>query len=116
MSEEVKVDQIKIALSAVLEAGNVLEKVVSEQGPVLAKLSHLTAMFDEVVALGSLDAAKLKEQLHSINESEKADLISHFKGKLDLSNESLESKIERGLELVVELQDVVRKIIAFAKA
>lgn len=114
--EKLGVDQIEKVLDVVLEAGNVAEKVLKEPGGAVAKLSHLTAMFDEVVALAGVSPAAVVAQFKDLDAEEKGKLFERLRVKLDLADDLLEAKIELGLALALEAEELVKKVIAFAQS
>lgn len=108
-------DQIIKALDVLIEGGNVADAAAHDQGNAIAKLSHLTKLLDEVMALGSFSAPALVAQIKDLSSEEKAQIVSHFKAKLDLANDVLEAKIEAGLDLLIEVVTFAESGVALVK-
>jgi hypothetical protein len=110
------IDQILKVQNAVVEAGNVADKIVHEQGGVTAKVAHVADLFDELLGLAGVDFSKVRSQLADLNGEEKAQLLARFKEKFDIADDHAEGKIESGLALAVKAEELVREVIAFAKS
>lgn len=115
MSEKQGIEQVKKVLNVLVEAGNVAEKMLNEKGGAVAKVTHLMKLTDEVVGLVGLNPTQLKAELADLDPAEKAELIAHAKEKFDLENDVLEGKIEAGLDLAIEAEAFIEKVVAFVK-
>lgn len=118
MGEEKKygVAKITAVLALALEMGNVLSKVVSQPGPMISKLGFALELSDEVVGMVGFSAEEFKQEILDLDDAEKQQLLDFMKNKFDLADDALEAKIEHGLELVFKAEDLVKQVIAFAKA
>lgn len=116
MGGQFHTDQIEKLLLLVCEGGNVAEDIAKDKGGTLSKLSHLTALVDELMALGSLDLALFEKQITELDAEDKARLQQVLKAKFDLDDDVLEEKVETGLALVLEAGEFVTKTIAFVQS
>lgn len=124
MAEEKKgTEQIKKVLDALLEAGNVADKMINEKGGALARVTMLIKMSDELIALTGLNVGELKAEWKDLDDAEKAELIAHAKEKFDILEDAVEAKIESAFDLAFEAEKLVeagiefgKKALAFAKA
>jgi len=107
------VEKVVVAIAAV---GSVLEKFIAEQGGIVARLAHLMPLGGEAIALTSLQPAKLLAELKDLDDAEKAQLLTSFKAKFDLTNDEVEAKVEGALGLAVKTEALVEEIIGFAKS
>lgn len=98
------------------EGANVIFKVVKEPGSAIQKLMLVSALFDELVAMGSFSAADAKLELADLDSAEKAALLAGFKVKFDLADDGLEAKLEAVLALLVKAEEVVEEAIALVQS
>lgn len=110
------VENLKKVLDIVLEGGNVAEDIAKEEGNTMAKIGHVTQMFDELMALTGVDFSLLDDEIKELGDVDRAELLAHMKSKFDLENDVLELKIEEGLSLAKEASDFVLKVISYVKA
>jgi hypothetical protein len=114
MSGQYGVEQVGKVLDVVVEGGNVAEEVIKGQG-VLGKITPVGQLLDELMALSSLDGAKLKLEVGEIDSADKAALVERFKAKFDLEDDHVEGLVEEGLGLASAAHDLIAASIAFAK-
>src|SRR5690606_3908050 len=92
------VEQVGKVLDVVVEGGNIAEDVIKGQG-VLGKITPVGQILDELMALSTLDVAKLKLEAGEIDVADKAALVERFKAKFDLEDDHAESLVEEGLAI-----------------
>lgn len=114
--EKVGIEQIKSVLMLILELGNVADYIGKHSEMGVTRFTKLTDLFDELVAMGQFDAAKLKAEYADLDEAEKAQLKLAIKEKFNIEDDKLEAKIEEGLDLVIEGYAFIMKVMSFAKA
>ncbi len=102
-------------LDLLAEGGNVAEDMVKSKGGFISKITHLSALFDEVLALTSFNAGECGMELKELDDEDVAKLKERFKAKFDLDGEVLEAAIEEGLDLLQLYAEAVPKTIAWAK-
>jgi hypothetical protein len=112
--EKLGVDQIEKAMNLIVEGGNVAAAVIADKGPLISKLSHLTALYDEFVGLVGFSPSVALAQAKDLDSVEKADLFTKLKVKFDLADDQVEAKIEAAIELAVEVESLIEKVVAFA--
>lgn len=100
----------------IAEAGNVAEDVAKAKGGLLGKIGLVSDLFDEIMALTSVNWGELKNELGELDDEDMAQVTAALKEKLDLDNDLLEDKIEKGVELLVAGKDFVEDVIAFSKS
>ncbi len=105
--EKLGIDQVKIALALVIEMGNVGDKMGRAKG--MARYMHLTSLFDELMALGNMDSAKLKAQLKDIDAAEMTEIKVFLAGKFDIEDNKLEIAIEEGLAIFTEIYSLYKR-------
>jgi hypothetical protein len=105
---------IKIA-DLVLEGGNVAEKMINEEGGSMAKAAHAMLLFDELMALPTVDFSKLDDEAKELDQEDKDKLNAHFKAKLDLEDDKIEESIEKVFGMALKLEGVVREVISLVK-
>jgi len=108
-------EQLKKVLDVLIEGGMVADRMLSESGGWLKRLSHLTAVADEVFALTGLDTAALKAEWGELDEGDRSSLVAHFKAKFDLPDDQVEAKVEAGLSLAAKAGELVLEVIDFSK-
>lgn len=116
MEEKVSVENIEKIVVAVAAVGNVLEKFIAEKGGIVARLAHLMPLGGEAIALTGLQPGKLAAEFKDIDDAEKAQLLTSFKAKFDLTDDEVEAKVEGALGLAVKTEALVEEIIGFAKS
>ena len=98
------------------EGGNVAEKMLDSKGGTISKLSNLSSLFDEVMALTTLDANLLRNELKELDAADNAAILAAAKAKFDIDDDELEGKIEEGLDLIFELKEMGAKVMTYAKS
>lgn len=115
MAGEFGVDNLIKVSDLVLEAANVAEKISKEEGAGMAKAAHAMMLFDEIMALPSIEFSKLGKELNELDAEDKEKLNTHFKAKLDLQDDKVEEAVEKTFAMALKLEGVVREVIALAK-
>ena len=106
---------IKVA-NVILEGGNVIEKIINEEGNGMAKAAHAMLLFDELMALPTVEFSKLDDEAKELDQEDKDKLNAHFKAKLDLEDDKIEDAIEKTFGMALKLEGVVREIVALVKS
>lgn len=104
---------IQKALDFIVELANVGDAMVQTPGSILEKATKAAALFDELLALTGLSMVELKKELGELDAGDKANVVSAFKQKFNISDDVAEARIESGLDLLIEGETFVRKVIAF---
>jgi hypothetical protein len=110
------IEQSKKVVDVVADVGGALEKIAADKGSVFAKLSHLMPLSGDMITLAGTDFAALKQELADLDDAEKAQLLAEFKAKFQLDDAALEGKIEAGLDLAIQAEELAAKIVAFSKS
>lgn len=108
--EEFGIDQVKIALGLIIELGNVTDKMGRSQG--MARYMHVTSLFDELMALGNLDADKLKKQIGEVSAEEMLEIKAFLSAKFDIVDNKLELAIEEGISIFTEIYALYKRTSA----
>lgn len=109
------IENVGKALDVLAEGGNVAEDVLKAPDGFVAKVSPLTQMLDELMALATLDGKEFKLEIGEIDEADLADLKSRFKAKFDLVDDAVEELLEEGLDLLHGGGEYILAVISFAK-
>lgn len=116
MPEKVGTQNLKKVLDVVLEMGNASEDMLRGGQSLMQRLSHISQMFDEFMALTSVKYHLLDDEAKNLDDAEKAELIQHMKMKFDLDNDELEAKIEAGVSIAAKLGSALSESISWAKS
>jgi hypothetical protein len=114
-NEKLGVEQIIKVLDAIIEGGNVSEKVAKADSTI-GKVMAVVPMADELLRLMSLSPVVLQAEWKDLDEPERTQLRAHFRAKFDIEDDELEGKVELGLELVSESVAFVEKIVEYGKS
>jgi hypothetical protein len=116
MAEEKKgIEQLKKVVLVIDKAANVADQMVNEKGGTIAKLSHLMGLSGALVGLAGCSASELKAEFADLDAAEKAELMQFAKDNFDIAEDAVEAKIKAGLDLAVEGEAFVEKLIKFIK-
>lgn len=110
---KVGIQNLKPIVAMAIELGNVGDQIGRAKG--VARFMALTALFDEAMALGSVDFKAAQAEIKDLDAAEKAELIAFIDAKFDIVSDKLEVVIEESLEIASELYDVAAKAIALVK-
>lgn len=116
MEQKLGIDQIKKGVMLVLALGNSLDYITRHPELGITRFAKLTDCFDELMAMSSFDAGKLKLEFKDLDAAEKAELGMLVKEKFDIGDDKLEAKIEEGLDLFAEGYEFITKATSFVKA
>jgi hypothetical protein len=97
-----------------VEIGNVADKVGTTAGP--TKWFHATGLFDELLALGTVDFSQVRKELSEIDAEERAVIVTKLNEKLDLKDDQLEATIESFISIAERQVSVIVDSIAAIKA
>lgn len=114
-----KLDQLKKALAALCDIGNMIDKAKNASAglanKVLACVGLLVGDVGDFSALQGLSAAELKAEVEGLSPEDKADLAAYVGQKLQLAESEVEGKIVSAIELAFDIEAVVEKAIALVK-
>lgn len=96
-----------------VEMGNVGDKMGRTKG--MQRYMHLTALFDEVTALGQVDFKQALAEAKDLDPSETQMIHEQLKVKFDIVDDKLELAIEEGLKIVEEAYGLVNRSITLYK-
>lgn len=105
------ISNLKIALVAVINLGEKIEKGLADDGKIsLAEaLSIGASSFGDVVRFIKSGNA-IKQEYTDLDDKERVELIDLVKEELDLENDKVEVIIEKAVELLVNLEDLISTI------
>lgn len=96
-----------------VEMGNVADKIGRTKG--MARYFKLTELFDEGVAVMGVDFKQVKEEIKDLDADEKLMIKNAIKEKFDIVDDKLELAIEKSLDIVENLMNVVQSSIDLFK-
>ncbi len=112
--EKYGVEEITKLVDAVVEGGNVFEKLKSQK-TWIGKAMSLLPMIDELSALISLKFEEIPLELKDLSEEERSQLLAHVKEKYDVEDDKSEAMVEEGLTLINNLATFVFEAIGYAQ-
>lgn len=107
-------DEAKKLVDVLADAGAAFEKVAEDKGSLFSKLGHLVALSPDLLKLAGADYSAAKAEFLSLSDDDKAALVAEFKDKFQLDDKAVEAKIESGIDLGIEGEELVAKLIGFA--
>lgn len=110
--ETVKKYGIKNVLPIVMlgvEMGNIADKMGRTKG--MARYMHITSLFDEVMALGSVDFSQVKLELKDLDATERATIEKDIKDKFDIVDKNLEGVIEEAINIIESAVIVITRSV-----
>ena len=76
----------------------------------------IAPLFDEITALMMLDFKELVKEYKEWDDDERAELVKLASDKYEIENAVMESQVETGIELAMEIAGVVAKVVDYTKA
>lgn len=113
MPEKLGVQNLLKMILLGVEVGNVADKMGRAKG--MARYMYITELFDEVVAIGSVDFHEAKREAKDLDDEEKAMIQAEIAKKLDIVDDELEMIIEDALAAVQTMVSGVIKAIDIVK-
>ena len=96
------IENIKKCVGAAADLGSLVSKVV-EGGLSLSDLRYLPDAFEVISLLFGTSYSELSNELADLSLQEKEELAALFSERFDLPSDSLESAIEAGVKLLLEV-------------
>lgn len=115
-AEKQGTEQIKKAVVLILALTTSVDFIVRHPELGVTRFAKLTDCFDELMAMSTFDAEKLKLEYKDLDAAEKAELGALVKEKFDIEDDKLEAKVEEGIDLFAEGYEFVTKALKFVKA
>jgi len=110
------IENLKKVLAAVLEVGNIGDEIGHDGASAgMARWFKLTGLFDELMALQSVEFSKIGDEVKDLDDAELAELHSFLKVKLDIKDDDLESVVEEGVAIIVDAYQIVNRSIGLVK-
>lgn len=103
--------ELKEALKFSISLGMAIEKATADKK---INIMDLPYFFSPIMAAQDafVGIDKIKEEIQSLDNEKIAELKKYIQEELDLENDKLEQIIEKGLNLMVEIFDLVKLIKA----
>jgi hypothetical protein len=115
-TKQVGIDELKKVVAVLASAANVADQMVNEKGGVVARLTHLMGLSTSLIGLAGCSATELKAEFADLDAGEKADLVQYAKDQFAIAEHDVEAKIEAGLDLAIEGEAFIVKVVAFSKS
>jgi len=116
MAGKYGVDNIIKVFNLLLEMGNVGDFIGAHPELGAARWSKITDLFDEAMLMTTFSFSEMKKEFAELDPEDRQKVMTALKKKFDLENDALELKIEDGLDLAVQLYELINKIISFSKS
>lgn len=97
----------------VAEIGNVADFMGRNKGA--SKYLKIVDLFDELTAIGSVDFKQVLNDFKGLENSDRSELVEKITAKIDLGDAKVESLIEEGLGIAVDLASIVERSITLVK-
>lgn len=104
---------LELVVMLAVEMGNVGDKMGRTKG--MERYFHLTALFDELVALGNIDSKQVVEEFKDLDAAERKAIEDKVKAKFDIADDQLEGMIEEALGIVGDASSIVTRSVALFK-
>ena len=103
------IDNLKKAIVAVINLGEKIEKNLSDDGKIsLAEALGIgTSSFGDVVKIIK-SGHEIKDEFLDLDDQEREELIDIVKEELDLENDKIENIIEKSVEFLVQLEELIQ--------
>lgn len=116
MAGQFGVDNLIKVSNVILEGGNVIDKIMKEEGGSMAKAAHAMMLFDELMMLPTINYDIIDDEIKELDAEDKAKLDAHFMAKLDIANDQVEESIEKVFSMILKLETIVKEILALVKS
>ena len=113
MSNKLGIKNLLPIIMAGVEMGNVGDKMGRSKG--MARYLHLTALFDEVTMLGSVDFKAALKEAKDLEPAETQEIHEKLKAKFDIVDDKLEMVIEESIKIVSEAYALVDRSVDLFK-
>jgi len=111
------IDNVKLVLAAVAEAGTATGKIYEDGEVTLGDIRYVPALLKAVKELGAANYKEVLPEAKDISDEEKQELSVLFKEKFDLPSDSVEEVVEQGLDIllmavqaILSLADIFKKV------
>lgn len=111
---KIGITNLKPAVALAVELGNVVDVMGRTKG--IAKFMALSALMDEVVAIGNIDFKLVKAEVKDLDAVELAELHDFIKTKFDIKDDKLEALIKGAIGIAIDLFEVTQKAVALVKS
>ena len=110
------IDNIKKAMALLIEGGNIAGEIVEMKGVKwYQKIGPIVNIVDEAVDLFKVDWKAIPVEIKDLSAEEKAELHAFFVEKFNISQEEVESVVEKCFALLITTANVVMEIVALVK-
>lgn len=109
--EKLGIENLKIAVFSVINLAEKIEDKHSDDGKIslMEALNVGTSSFTNVVKVIK-SGKQLKAEFLDLDEFEKAELLELIKAELDLQNDKVENIVEKAIELLMNLEELISAI------
>ena len=111
--EKFGIENVKKIIAIPVEMGNIGDAIGRTKGA--DKWLKLTGLFDELMALTSVDFKNLGNEFKDMDAVEMAELKKFMADKLDLGDDNVEKVVEKSIEILHLLGDGVLKCFDLVK-
>jgi len=111
MKEQLGIENLKTAILAAIKLAEKIEKNYVDDGKISLSeaLGIGASSFTDVLKVIRL-GSQIKEEVLNLDVSEKIELIELIKKELDLQNDKVENIIEKALDFLLGLSDLIESI------
>lgn len=114
------IENVKKILAILVEGGEVAENIVKlAQDKDLKwyqKITPVMKLGDEILALFTVDYKLLVPEFKDITPEEEEEIKAWARKEFDIDDDALEGKIEKGMDVILSVKDVILEVIDFAKS
>jgi len=111
MKEKLGIENLKIAIVAAIRLGEKIEKNYVDDGEISLSeaLGIGASSFGDVLKVIKL-GSEIKNEFNDLDNEEKLQLANLVKEELDLQNDKVENIIEKALDFLLGLNDLIESI------
>ena len=95
------ISELKDLATALALTASVADGVLSDGKVDFKDLASAPALFSALRAYTEVEWSQVLPQASDLDDAERAELADHFKAVFNLSNDSVEATVERGLDMVM---------------
>ena len=111
MTEKLGIDNLKKALIAAINLAKKIEKNYTDDG----KISFVEVLGIGASSFGDIlrvikSGSEIKAEFINLDDNEKDELIQFVKDEFDLENDKIENIVEKSLEFLVGLDELIKSI------
>lgn len=113
---KVGIANLQMLLGFSLHLANVVDEVTNHPTTIMEKLAGAMKLIPDASLLATVQFSALSDEVSDLDDAEKGQLKQFLKDQFAIADHKLESAIEDGIGLLLDLEGLIKKGAAIAQA